>query len=203
MMAVLSGMLAAAPLLAFGGGHLTRSAASAIRVAHEIRDEADPNDEASCDALGRLDITFRTEKKGPPTVGMVVTDPRGRRIGFDPVKNNGWQELPQAQGFIDCDLPDGEGACHGIIQVCGPVSGAYKLEVIAQQTAEYSVSISGRSEEIRKLQSLQSANSETELNDVAIRKGSRDILYLNYSRDPSSKIALQLQQAAPVARNEH
>lgn len=196
--AILSGGILALPLLAFGW-HLPKIAVSSAKYA--VHDEPDPNDGQSCYAFGRLDISFHTEKKGPPAVGMVVTDPRGRRVGFDPIKNSAWQELPQAEGFIDCDAPDGEGECRGIIQVCGPVSGTYKLEVIAKKTALYSLAISGTSQEVGYPQGLRSNNSEAALNDVAIGKGSRDILLLNYSRDPSAKIAFQSPQA-PVASNE-
>ena len=166
-----------------------------------VHDEADPDDAQSCYALGRLDITFHTEKKGPPTIGMLVTDPHGRRIGFDPLSKAGWQELPQAQGFIDCDAPDGEGACRGTIQICGPVSGTYNLEIIAQQNAEYSVAISGRSAETHQADGLQSSNSQAEVDNIKIQKGARDILQLNYSRDPDSKIAVK-SPTTPLASNE-
>ena len=198
-LAILSGGILALPLLAFGW-HLPKIAVSSAKYA--VHDEPDPNDGQSCYAYGRLDISFHTEKKGPPAVGMVVTDPRGRRVGFDPIKNSAWQELPQAEGFIDCDAPDGEGECRGIIQVCGPLSGTYKLEIIAQQTAEYSVRVDGRSEEVRGRHGLQSSHSAAELTDVAIRKGSRDTLLLSYSRDLESKMTFQEQQPTPVAGNE-
>ncbi|MBV8477018.1 MAG: hypothetical protein JO249_13025 [Acidobacteria bacterium] len=195
-------ILAAVPLLAFAGGHVMETGTSAVKTLHEIRDEADPDDVQACYALGRLDITFRTEKNGPPAVGLVMTDPRGRRIGFDPLKKHGWQELPKAQGFIDCETPDAQNACLGIIQVCGPISGTYKLEVIARQTTEYSLDISGRSQEVRERQALEATSSRVQVNSVAIRQGSRDMVLLSYSRDPSSKIALQSSPAAPLASNQ-
>jgi hypothetical protein len=188
---------------ALGRGRVPESfSRSANAVAPEVRDEPDPSESQSCFALGRLDITFRTENKGAPTVGLVVTDPRGRRIGFDPLLKDGWQELPQAQGFIDCDAPNGEGACQGLVQICGPVSGTYKLEVIAVQNADYTLDISGRSEEVRQQHNLHASRSGARLTDVAIEKGSRDILLLDYSRDPNSKIAFEPQHPVPVAGNE-
>ena len=36
----------------------------------------------------------------------------------------------------------------GLVQVCGPLSGTYKLEIIALQPTAYSVSISGRSKAV-------------------------------------------------------
>ncbi len=187
---VLFSALLTARVLA-AGGHI-RQDMSPLLSPPSVRDEPDPNDSRSCYTLGRLDISFQTEKKGPPAVGLIVADPRGRRIGFDPIKNKGWQELPEADGFIDCDAPDGEGACRGRIQICGPLSGTYQFEVIAKQDAEYNLSVSGQSQEIRVEQGLRASQSQAELNDIAIRKGARDLLLLNYSRDLHFKIALQL-----------
>jgi hypothetical protein len=81
----------------------------------------------------KLDIVFRTDNNGPPNVGVVMTDPRGRRIGFDPLTKHAWQDLPVAQGEMNCDDPDGAGACRGSIQICGPLTGTYTLELIAPE----------------------------------------------------------------------
>jgi hypothetical protein len=71
----------------------------------DILDEPDPDDTGNCLSLGELDIVFRTGNDGPPNVGVVLTDPRGRRIGFDPLIKHAWQALPVAQGDISCDDP--------------------------------------------------------------------------------------------------
>ena len=195
-------MVLTLPLLSFAASRLTGNSATPGCGAQEIRDEADPGQVQSCFTLGRLDIAFQTEKKGPPTVGIVLTDPRGRRIGFDPILKSGFQELPQAEGYIDCDAPGTEGTCTGVIQVCGPVSGTYKLEIIAVQTTAYSLRVSGRSQEVRgKNHDLQVSDSDAEINNVAIQKGSRDMVILNYSRDLSSRVAFQRQAPVPVAGN--
>ena len=91
---------------------------------------------------------FRTGNDGPPNVGIVLTDPRGRRIGFDPVTKRAWQALPVAQGDINCDDLGRTSTCWGIVQVCGPISGTYELEVIALKTTAYCVSVLGRSKEV-------------------------------------------------------
>jgi hypothetical protein len=84
-------------------------------------------------SLGALDIVFRTGNVGPPNVGLVLTDPGGRRIGFDPITKRAWQALPVAQGDINCDDLGRTNTCWGIVQVCGPISGTYKLEVTLGQ----------------------------------------------------------------------
>jgi hypothetical protein len=75
--------------------------------------ELDPDDTGDCLSLGELDIVFRTDNNGPPNVGVVLTDPRGRRIGFDPVIKHAWQALPIAQGDINCDDLGRTNSCQG------------------------------------------------------------------------------------------
>jgi hypothetical protein len=167
-----------------------------------VLDEVDPEDEADCLSMGELDIFFRTDNYGPLNVGVLLTDPRGRRVGFDPLTKKAWQALPVALGYIDCDDLDGANACQGIVQVCGPVSGTYKLEVIAQQTTAYSVSVSARSKEVLNRQSLQSSRSVANLNHVGIRSRSRNIVLLHYSRDYQAKITAHLQHSPHTPSNE-
>ena len=156
-------------------------------------DELDPHDTEDCFSLGELDIVFRTDEDALPNVGVVVTDPRGRRIGFDPITKRAWDALPVAQGYIDCDDLGGADNCRGVVQVCGPISGTYKLEIIARQMTAYSVTISARSKEVLDGHSLQSCRSEADLQNVAIRARSRNIVLLNYSRDGREKVTAQLQ----------
>jgi hypothetical protein len=123
----------------------------------------------------------------------MLMDPRGRRIGFDPLTKHAWQQFPAAEGYIDCDDLHGSDACQGIVQVCGPVSGTYKLEMIGQKTTTYRVIISARSKELVDGGMVHSSRSEAELNNVTIRARSRDIVLLNYSRDPREKVTARLQ----------
>jgi hypothetical protein len=101
-------------------------------------------------------------------VGVVLRDPRGRRIGFDPLTKHTWQELPVAQGYIDCDRSDGADACQGLVQVCGAVSGIYQLEVIAQQTTTYNVNVFGRSKSVLDAGAIRFSRSESDLNNLPI-----------------------------------
>jgi hypothetical protein len=158
----------------------------------DILDERDPDDTSACLSLGELDLVFRTKNSGPPHVGVVLTDPSGRRFGFDPLTKHAWQALPVAQGDIDCDDLGRTNTCLGIVQVCGPISGTYRLEVIALQTTAYSVSVFARSKEVLDGSSIQSHHSKTDLNNIAIRKRSREIVLLRYSRDPQENVTAQL-----------
>jgi hypothetical protein len=140
-----------------------------------VLEELDPEDTNACFSMGELDIVYRGDNNGPPSVAVMLTDPRGRRIGFDPLTKHAWQDLPVAQGDIDCDHLDGTDTCRGLVQICGPLSGTYRLELIAQQTTACSVSIVARSKGVGEGKTLQSSRSEADLNNVAIRVGSRDV----------------------------
>jgi hypothetical protein len=158
-----------------------------------VVDEFDPNDTTDCFSLGELDIVFRTDNNGAPNIGVVLTDPRGRRIGFDPLTKLAWQALPVAEGYIDCDDLVGTNTCRGIVRVCGPVSGTYKLEVVAQQTTAYSVNVFARSKEGLDGNNRKCHRSEVDLLHVAIGARTRNMVLLNYSRDPQEKVTAQLQ----------
>lgn len=104
------------------------------------------------------------------------------------------------QGYIDCDDLHGRGTCRGVVQVRGPLSGTCKLEVTAQQTTAYSVSIPAPSKKVLAAGRLQSFSSEAGLNNVAIRAGSRNSVLLNYSRDPREKVTAELQHVLNAQR---
>ena len=168
----------------------------------DIRDEADPHDTQSCRSLGQLQISYLTEEPGAPKVGVIVTDPRSRRIGYDPVNSKTWQELPQAEAYVDCE-ENGEDLrnCQATIQICGPVSGAYKLQVVASDAAKYSLIVSGKSAETRDKRGVHSTASHAQLSSVTIEKRSRDALVMRYYREPGTTVEL-LRDGSRLARNQ-
>lgn len=167
----------------------------------EPADELDAKDANDCFSLGELDITFRTHNNGEPNVGVVLTDPRGRHIGFDPLTKHAWTELPVWQGYIDCDGSDGIKACQGVVQICGPLSGAYQLEVIAQQSTTYSVNVFGRSKSVLVDRGIRFSRSESDLDTLPIHERSREIVWLEYSRDPEETVTAQLQSQLEAQRH--
>jgi hypothetical protein len=169
----------------------------------DIRDEADPKDTQSCRTMGQLQISYRTEGAGAPRVGVIVTDPRNRRIGYDPVISKTWQELPQAEAFVDCE-ENGESLrnCQATIQICGPVSGAYKVQVVASESGRYSLEILGLSAEGRNHRGIRTTGSHADVRDVAIERRSRDSLVMKYYREPGTSIEV-FRENSRVARNEN
>ncbi|PYY04409.1 MAG: hypothetical protein DMG69_30435 [Acidobacteria bacterium] len=173
--------------------------------APDVRDESDPQDTRSCYAMGQLEISYGSQENQSPTVGLLVTDPRGRRIGYDPAGPNAWQELPLAQAFLDCADQDANGqpqACTGWIQICGPLSGTYKLEVVASENSEYSIEVSAVSRQKRDENGFHTTESRVNARNLAIRKGSQNKLFLEYSREPGSKVALTPSENTPLAEKQ-
>ena len=167
-----------------------------------VRDEADPQDTQSCRSMGQLQISYLTEEPGAPRVGVIVTDPRNRRIGYDPVTSKTWQELPLAEAYVDCEENgDDLRNCQATIHICGPVSGAYKLQVVASEAARYSLIVSGRSAETKDKRGVHSTASHVELSSVTIEKRSRDALVMRYYREPGTKVEL-LRDGSRLARNQ-
>jgi hypothetical protein len=160
--------------------------------ARQIRDEVDPTDQQACDSMGQLSLTYESEEVGPPNVGLQITDPRGRKIGYDLRADRGWQELPIAQGFFDCDENDDTAEpkhCAGHIQICGPISGTYKVEVLPAKKGKYSISVSSTSQETRGQLGFHSTGSRVQLKGET-QKHTPEILLLRYSRDAGAQIKL-------------
>ena len=165
------------------------SATSPLR---QIHDEVDPTDQQSCESMGRIGIMYETGNAGPPNIGLRITDPRGRKIGYDPRAHEVWQELPLAEGFVECneiDVEPGHEHCVAHIQICGPVSGTYMLEVLPTQNGTYSISVMGASESKPDQAGPHSTATRAHYNSE-IRKQSPDVLTLTYSREAGTRISL-------------
>lgn len=168
-----------------------------------VHDETDPKDRQSCYSMGQLSLTYESGEAGAPKVGLRITDPRGRRIGYDPQSDKGWQELPLAQGFVDCDENEDTGEvrhCAGYIQICGPISGTYKVEVLPAENTQYSISASGTSQETRDQRGFHATDSRAVLKGE-IQKRTPEVLLLKYSREPGTQIEL-MQSDQRVARQQ-
>jgi len=160
-------------------------------VPHEMREENDPTDQQACDSMGQISISYKSGNAGPPSVGLRITDPWGRKIGYDPRAPKAWQELPIAEGFLDCEKKEDIASldCTAHIQICGPVSGTYKVEVLPTQNVTYSISVLSTSQSTRDQVAFRSTNSSAEYSSE-IREQSPEILQLNYSRKLGVQINL-------------
>lgn len=182
--------------------HLTSARAAAMNAAksspfrppmHEIRNESDPTSQESCDLMGMISIIYEDQNPGPPNFGLRITDPWGRKIGYDPRAPKVWQDLPLAEGFVECDQNEDltkSQHCAAHIQICGPVSGTYKLEVLPTESGTYSIKVFGRSRLIPDQFAFRFTTSETGYRSE-IRKRTPENLLFGYSREPGAEIKLE------------
>jgi hypothetical protein len=171
---------------------------------HEIRDEVDPTDPQSCNSMGQINLTYDTGEVGPPNVGLRITDPRGRKIGYDLRSDKGWQELPLAEGFFDCDEDEDTSKlrnCAGHIQICGPISGTYQVEVLPVKRSKYSISISSTSRETWDELGFHSARSQIEFKSET-KDLAPEILLLEYSREAGAQNTLTRSDQRVAARKK-
>jgi hypothetical protein len=116
--------------------------------------------------MGRMTIDYASGETGLPKAGFRITDPRGREIGYDPRTNRGWQAMPLAQAFLECEENDGTGEleqCKGHVEICGPVSGTYQIEVLPTHSCKYSITVSATSQRTRTEFGYDTTSSRADL----------------------------------------
>lgn len=168
--------------------------------ARQIQDEDDPKGEAACFSRGRLDIAYESGDVGPPGVGLRITDPRGRTIGYDLRINKGWQEMPLAQASLYCDQNLDTGQlrnCQGEIEICGPISGSYQVQVLPVRNGRYSITasaaIQGKVDEPGYKMTGFRAELTGEINEQKI-----ELITLQYSREAGAEIKLSRNDKHPA-----
>jgi hypothetical protein len=128
---------------------------------------------------------------------VIITGPRVRRIAYDPIVLTTWQELPFAEAFVDCGEDDETPRkCRASIQVCGPVSGAYKVQVVASRRGTYWLEVSAVSAETTDGQQVRSSDSHAEVNGVTIDRFWSDALVVRYSRELD--VTIEVLRGNPV-----
>ena len=160
--------------------------------AREVQEEADPRNELACFSMGRMTIEYSTGEPGLPQAAFRVADPRGREIAYDPKTNAGQQEIPLAVAYLDCDENEETGElrqCKDHIEICGPLSGTYRVELSPVQPGNYSIQVSALSERTRSLSGLDVAVSRTEMQGTT-QGHEPALLSLHYSREPGTQITL-------------
>ena len=171
----------------------------------DIYEEADPEYEQSCFSMGRLTIEYAGDETGVPNVGFRIIDPRDREIGYDPRTKKGWQELPLAQAFLDCEENEDTGElrqCKGHIEICGPVSGTYRIELLPTRGGKYSVTVSATSQRKRTEVGSDATSSRAELKNE-MREEEPAELSLQYSREPGSQVHLSVINQRLTDRGKH
>jgi len=171
----------------------------------EIYEEADPESEEACFSMGSITIEYAGKETGQPDMGFRIMDPRGREIGYDPHTSRGWQELPLAQAFLDCEENEDTGElrqCKGHVEICGPVSGTYQIELLPTHSGKYLIDVSATSQRTRTEFASGTTSSRADLKSEMHKQEPAELL-LQYSREPGTQVLLTVSNQRLVDRNKH
>lgn len=155
-----------------------------------IHVDTDPANEQACFSMGRMVIDYSSGDAGVPTVGFRVIDPLGRKIGYDPRTSEGWQEIPLAQAYLDCDEKEDTGElskCTDRIEICGPTSGTYRIELAPTQRRSYAIKVSAFSQRSHTGAAYGVTTSAADLEGTITGK-KPTVLLLHYSREPGTRV---------------
>jgi hypothetical protein len=110
-----------------------------------------------------------------PVSELLLTDPRGRRLGFEPGTKRQHAEIPRA-GY-----DEGTGPVPGReLEIMRPPDGAYTLEVIGTHAGRYDVSMYASDTE------GQPISSDVEVSDIPTRPGLTHRYAFDYASAPSA-----------------
>jgi len=173
--------------------------------AREIRVEADPDHEQACFSMGRITIDYASREVGPPNVGFRITDPRGRQIGYDPRVNRGWQEMPLAQAFLDCEENEDTGElrhCKDHDEICGPISGTYQIDLLPIHSGEFSMSAWAASQRTQREAGYDTTSSRADWKSE-MHELKPMVLLLRYSREAGTQLTLTSDQQSTDRVSSH
>lgn len=154
--------------------------------------DMDPANEQACFSMGRMVIDYWSGDAGAARPGFRLTDPLGRKIGYDPRTSTGWQEMPLAQAYLNCGENEDTGElanCTDHIEICGPISGTYRIELAPTQSASYVIKVLAFSQRTRTASAYEVTTSATDLAGT-ISGNEPAALLLHYSREPGTGVAL-------------
>ena len=142
---------------------------SALRPAIDVTETREQS-YLSLRAYGR-----RADGDQEPVSELLLTDPRGRRLGFEPATQRPHAEIPRA-GY-----DEGTGPVPGReLEIMRPADGAYTLEVIGTHAGRYDVSMYANDTE------GQPTASGVEVSDIPTRPGLTHRYAFEYGGAPSA-----------------
>jgi hypothetical protein len=151
-----------------------------------------PQDGDSCTRLGLMHWTFFSEGAQQPVVELLITDSKGRRLGQDVAGNKGYEEIPSSSYGVeglDSDESSEEGEQTGVVEMCNPEPGDYKVQVFGKASGKYSIEVYATSKKFPGRNGLpESVQSSAMVDDVSIKKGAVQTLTVKYSREPGEKV---------------
>ena len=111
-----------------------------------------------------------------------LTDPLGRRLGYDPIRNVSYNEIPNGAyvqtGLADDD-PNADPDYKKVIEIIEPVEGEYRLSVVGTGSGTYDLSI--------VLMDVDSKSSGGRFNNMLIELGVVHKYDFLFSKAPGSE----------------
>ncbi len=122
-----------------------------------------------------------------PGVDLMITDPKGRRLGDDPLAHAHYDEIPnayyEAGGIDDDETGEPEEDPAKTIFIPDPAAGSYKLTVVGAKAGKYSCQFTG--------QDARGALEPAELKDVAIGADEVQVFMVRFPASADTKIEVK------------
>jgi hypothetical protein len=122
---------------------------------------------------------------------LLVTDPQGRRIGFDPRRGTAFSEIPDAFYGVD-QIADGEGGITPplkLFDLSDPLDGNYIIQVIGVGSGSYNLKI---------IKSDQHGQQTRTFLSGEVEASSVDAYRMDYSSTPSVMVEITEVGIAPI-----
>jgi hypothetical protein len=174
-------------------------------------------EQISCTAEGYLRIAlFPIGRQSKTPVAVVMTDPQGRKLGYDPIGKVEYADVPEATfsgdkgetappprrmtqeeqesgvAAITPPTPSPTSPAPAVLELCNPVGGQYQLRVIGTQQGKYGLSINAANREIVDVTGrLLALDSRAEIPPTNARKGAAQNFLVVYSRTPGVKVRVK------------
>jgi hypothetical protein len=190
----------------------------AVLPQQSFAEQAEPT---SCTTEGYLRIAlYPTSGRGKTPVSVVLTDPQGRKLGYDPVRKTEYADVPQSTfsgdrgkpappkldpNAVDPSLiidpqtprptpsPQAPAApTPAVLELCNPIGGQYQLQVIGIEPGKYGVSINAANREVLDISGRpMSLDSRAEIPATSSRKGGLQNFLIVYSRTPGVRVRVK------------
>ncbi|MCU1287034.1 MAG: hypothetical protein JWO13_3384 [Acidobacteriales bacterium] len=155
----------------------------------------------SCTAQGYLRVAvYSAGKDVRAPVAIVLADPEGRRVGFDPLRKTEYSDVPQAtyvgghetvEPVVD-GIPAKPVSSEQYVEICHPTGGQYQLRLIGIKQGAYTMSVSAASREfLDSSDKPMSLDSRAEIPAATTRKGAVQSFLVVYSRTPGVKVRVK------------
>ncbi len=117
----------------------------------------------------------------------MITDPRGRRLGDDPLGHATYDEIPSAYydagGLEDDETGEQEEDPPKMIFIQDPVAGNYELTIAGARAGKYACQFAGQND--------KGTQEHAELKDVVIGADEVQVYLLRFPRQGESQIQVK------------